>query len=95
MSGHSHAVADEDWSSRATLFGYSALTYAILWSLWSVWAIRETGSSPTGTALFVLGGLGPFATSAVLVWTSGGSVRSWLRGVFEARIALRYFLIEL
>lgn len=95
MLGPSHAIADEDWSPRATLFGYSVLTYAISWSLWGVWAISETGSSPTGTVLFVLGGLGPFAASAVLVWASGRSVRSWLRDIFEARIARRYYVLAL
>ncbi|NHN49250.1 CPBP family intramembrane metalloprotease [Halostella sp. JP-L12] len=52
MPSRSHAVAVDDWSARATLLGYTALTYAISWSLWGVWAISETGSTPPGTLLF-------------------------------------------
>ncbi|MDS0222283.1 CPBP family intramembrane metalloprotease [Haloarcula sp. S1AR25-5A] len=55
----------------------------------------QWGSSPTGTVLFVFGGLGPFAASAVLVWVSGRSVKSWFRGIFEGRIALRYYVLAL
>ncbi|MDG5777407.1 CPBP family intramembrane metalloprotease [Haloarculaceae archaeon H-GB1-1] len=95
MPSRSHAIAVDDWSPRATLLGYIALTYAISWSLWGVWAISETGSTLTGTLLFVLGGLGPFAASAVLVRASGRYVRAWLREIFEARIALRYYALAL
>jgi len=45
--------------------------------------------------LFVLGGLGPFAASAILVRASGRSVGTWLRGIFEARVALRYYALAL
>ncbi|GAB6862845.1 type II CAAX endopeptidase family protein [Haloplanus litoreus] len=95
MSPRSHATAVADWSPRTILLGYTALTYTISWSLWSVWAISETGATPTGTILFVLGGLGPFAASAVLVRASDRSVRAWLRDVFEARVALRYYILAL
>jgi membrane protease YdiL (CAAX protease family) len=95
MSSRSHAIAVADWSPQATLVGYTALTYTISWSLWSVWAISETGATLTGTLLFVLGGLGPFAAGAVLVRASGRSVRTWLRGIFEARVALRYYALAL
>lgn len=84
-----------NWSPRAKLLGYTALTYTISWSLWSVGALSETGSTLTGTVLFVLGGLGPFAAGAILVWTSGRPVRAWLRDIFEPRIPLRYYLIAL
>jgi membrane protease YdiL (CAAX protease family) len=95
MSPRSHAIAVADWSPQATLVGYTVFTYAISWSLWSAWAISETGATPTGTVLFVLGGLGPFAAGAVLVRASDRSVRAWLREVFEARVALRYYILAL
>lgn len=60
-----------------------------------MWAISETGSTLTETLLFVLGGLGPFAASAVLVRASGRYARAWLREIFEARIALRYCALAL
>ena len=43
----------------------------------------------------MLGGLGPLAASAVLVRASGRYVRAWLRGVFEAHVALRYYALAL
>jgi membrane protease YdiL (CAAX protease family) len=95
MPTHSYAVAVEDWSPRATLLGYTALTYAISWSLWGVWALSETGSTLTGTVLFVLGSLGPFGASVVLVRAANRSLRAWLRGIFEARIALWYYALAL
>ena len=95
MPSRSHATAVADWSPRATLLGYTALTYALSWSLWSVWAIGETGATPTGTLLFVLGGLGPFAASVVLVRTADRSLRAWLRSIFEVRIALRYYALAI
>ena len=88
-----HTVAIADWSPRATLIGYTALTYAISWSLWSVWALSETGSTLTGTALFVLGGLGPFGASAILIRAADRSLRAWLRSIFEVRIGLRYYAL--
>ncbi|MFC6940666.1 type II CAAX prenyl endopeptidase Rce1 family protein [Salinirubellus sp. GCM10025818] len=60
-----------------------------------MWASSETGATPTGTLLFVPGGLGPLAASAVLVRASGRSVRAWLREVFAARVALRYYILAL
>lgn len=90
-----HTAAIVDWSPRATLISYTALSYSISWSLWSVWAIGETESTLTGTILFVLGGLGPFFASAILVRASGRTVRTWLRGIFEFRVALRYYALAL
>ncbi|WP_311173501.1 CPBP family intramembrane glutamic endopeptidase [Halobellus ordinarius] len=95
MPARPHPVAVADWSPRATLLGYTTLTYAISWSLWSVWALSETGATLTGTVLFILGGLGPFGASVVLVRASCRDVRAWLRGIFEARIALRYYALAL
>lgn len=95
MPSRSHAIAIADWSPRATLLGYTALTYTISWSLWSVWTISETGATLTGTVLFVLGGLGPFAASAILVRAADRSVRTWFRGIFEYRVALRYYALAL
>jgi len=95
MPSRSYVTAIPDWSPRAILLGYTALTYTISWSLWSVWAISETEATPTGTLLFVLGVLGPFVASAVLVRASSRSVRLWLREIFEARIALRYYALAL
>ncbi|WP_240728577.1 CPBP family intramembrane glutamic endopeptidase [Halobellus limi] len=60
-----------------------------------MWALSETGSTLTGTVLFVLGGLGPFGASAVLVRTADRSLKAWLRGIFEVRIALRYYALAL
>jgi membrane protease YdiL (CAAX protease family) len=95
MPARSYSLTVTDWSPRATLLGYTALTYAISWSLWSVWAVSETGATLTGTVLFVLGGLGPFATSAILVRVSDRSVRAWLRSIFAHRIPLRYYVLAL
>jgi len=95
MPPRSHATAVTDWSPRAILLGYTALTYTSSWSLWSVRAISETGTTPTETLLFVLGGLGPFVASAVLVRTTGRYVRAWLRKLSEARVALRYYALAL
>ncbi len=46
MPSRSHAVAVADWSPRAILLGYTALTYAISWSLWSVWRSARPGRHP-------------------------------------------------
>jgi len=95
MAARPYVVAVTDWSPRATLIGYTALTYTISWSLWSVWAIGETGATLTGTTLFVLGGLGPFVASAILVRASDRSLKAWFRDTFEARTALRYYALAL
>ncbi|ELZ32423.1 abortive infection protein [Halogeometricum pallidum JCM 14848] len=95
MPPRSYATAVADWSSRATFLGYTALTYTISWSLWSVWAISESGSTLTGTVLFVLGALGPFAASTILVGVSGRSLKEWLRAIFEIHVSLRYYVLSL
>ena len=95
MPARSSVVAVTDWSPRATLLGYTALTYTISWSLWSVWAISETGATFTGTVLFVLGGLGPFAASVILLRESDRSLRAWFRDIFEVHLSLRYYVLAL
>jgi membrane protease YdiL (CAAX protease family) len=60
-----------------------------------VWALSETGATLTGTVLFVLGGLGPFGASIVLVRTADRPLKAWLRGIFEVRLALRYYALAL
>jgi membrane protease YdiL (CAAX protease family) len=95
MPARSSVVAATDWSPRATLLGYTVLTYTISWSLWSVWAISETGATFTGTVLFVLGGLGPFAASAILLRESDRSLRAWFRDIFEVHLSLRYYVLAL
>jgi membrane protease YdiL (CAAX protease family) len=95
MSLRSYSFVVADGSPLGTLLAYTALTYTISWSLWGLWAVSETGSALTGTVLFVLGGLGPFASSVILVRTSNQSVRAWLRGIFAHRIPLRYYVLAL
>jgi membrane protease YdiL (CAAX protease family) len=95
MRVRSYSFAVADWSPRATLLGCTILTYTISWSLWGIWAVIENGSALTGTVLFVLDGFGPFASSIILVRASDRSVRAWLRDVFEARVALRYYTLAL
>lgn len=95
MSTRSNGISVTSWSSRSTVLGYTALTYTISWSLWIVWAFSEPGSTLVGSVLFVLGSLGPFAASTVLVRASNRSLRAWLRSIFEARLALRYYALAL
>jgi membrane protease YdiL (CAAX protease family) len=95
MPAYSYGVTVADWSPRATLLGYTFLTYAISWSLWGIWAVTDPGSVLIGTILFVLGGLGPVASSVFLVGASDRSVRVWLRGTFEHRLPVRYYVVAL
>lgn len=95
MSAHTDSLGITDRSPLSTLVGYTALTYGISWSLWSVWALTDTGATALGTVLFLLGGLGPFGASALLVWASNRSVVGWAREIFEARIAVRYYVLAL
>jgi membrane protease YdiL (CAAX protease family) len=85
---------DEE-SPLRSLAVYTALTYAVSWTSWGLWAMLSSGSSPLGTLLFVLGGLGPFAVAGVRTERSGRGLRSWVADIFRTQLPVRYYLAAL
>ena len=79
--------------ARRPLVAFFAIAFAISWTLWVPWTLG--GRGPAVQILFLLGGLGPIAAAAIVVRSTGGSVRSWLRGMWRWRAPLRWYVYAL
>lgn len=78
-------------AERHPLATFTLLAYTLSWSFWLAWAAVE-GPPLVRTALFVLGGFGPFAAGAVTTRLHGDRLAPWLRDIFGIRGRPRYYL---
>jgi uncharacterized protein len=74
------------------LLRYVLLTYGISWLLWGL-ALGVGGAA--GSLLRVAGVLGPAVAAGLVVRTSGGSLRGWLRPLLRWRAPVRYWVYAL
>ena len=73
---------------------YVALALAISWGWWLLVAeFVASGGLTQGVA--IPGAFGPAIAAAIVIWASGGSLRSWASQVLRWRIAPRWYLIAL
>lgn len=79
---------------RHPLVTFTVLAYGLSWLCWGAWA-GLSGPSVVRSALFVLGGFGPFAAAVLLTVLRGESVRTWLGRIFRVRVAPRFYLLAL
>jgi membrane protease YdiL (CAAX protease family) len=68
---------------------FVVITYALSWSLWGLAALGG------GTVLFLLGGLGPMVAAGAVTTMTGGSLRDWLRPVWNWRVSPRWWAYAL
>src|SRR5450759_1891321 len=74
------------------LLRYVLLAYGISWLLWSL-APGVRGAA--GWVLAVAGAFGPAVAAGLVVRTSGGSLRGWLRPLLRWRVPVRYWVYAL
>ncbi len=79
----------ETWVQRHPFLAFVLLAYAISWTLWLV------SAAGGGTAVFLLGALGPMAAAGVVVHLRGDSLGSWLRPVWHWRVSPVWWLYAL
>lgn len=78
---------------RHSVAAFFAVAIGASWLAWVPVAYGLLGG-PT-TAYVVAGGFGPAIAGALLTKTTGGSLRSWLAGMFRRGIGLRWYLLAL
>jgi membrane protease YdiL (CAAX protease family) len=83
------------WIDRHRLLSFLAIAYAFTWVVQGI--VRGLGleASWTQSILIGFGGFGPPVAAAVVVWASGGSLRTWVGQMFKWRIGARWWLIAL
>jgi membrane protease YdiL (CAAX protease family) len=74
------------WIDRNRIASFLAVTYAFTWTIQGIVALSGMTASWTMSILIGFGGFGPPVGAAVVVWASGGSLRSWGRQFFMWRI---------
>jgi hypothetical protein len=77
---------------RHPLGAYFVFAFAISWVAWIPWALGI--QSGFGTVLFLVGGFGPLVAAALVIRTTGGSLRAWLAGIRNWRVAARFYAFD-
>jgi uncharacterized protein len=75
------------------LLAFVLLAYGISWLLWAPAVLGVGGGA--GAVLLAAGAFGPAVAAAVVVRSSGGSVRGWLRPLLRWRVPGRYWAYAL
>ncbi|MEO5833372.1 MAG: type II CAAX endopeptidase family protein [Nakamurella sp.] len=75
-----HRFQVRRWAVGHPFAAFVVLAYAFSWSLWAVAALGG------GTAVFLIGGLGPAVAAGVVTRLTGGSLRAWLRPLWHWRV---------
>jgi uncharacterized protein len=78
------------WVQQRPVMAFVVLAYTLSWLTWLP-ALLGFG----GTALIILGGLGPLVAALIITRYTGSSVRAWARQIVRWRVPLRYYLYAL
>ena len=83
------------WVDDHRIASFLAVTYGFTWTIQGLLAASGMGASWTLSILVGFGGFGPPVGAAVVVWASGGSLRSWVGQFFRWRIGGRWWAAAL
>jgi len=83
------------WIDAHRLLTFVAIAYAFTWTIQGALAYSGMEASWTHSILIGLGGFGPPMGAAVVVWASGGSLRTWVGQMFKWRIGARWWALAL
>ena len=72
---------------------FLVVTYAFTWTIQGALAYSEMEASWTHSILIGFGGFGPPVGAAVVIWASGGSLRTWVSQLFKWRIGATWWAI--
>mgnify|MGYP006876402982 CR=1 FL=1 len=78
---------------RYRLLSFVAIAYAFTWTIQGALAYSGMEASWTHSILIGFGGFGPPIGAAVVIWASGGSLRTWIGQMFKWRIGAKGWAI--
>lgn len=84
-----------DWISRHRFVSFVAATYAFTWTFHGVLFQSGLPQSWTFSILAGLGAYGPVVGAAVVIWASGGDLRTWVGQAFRWRVSAVWWLVVL
>ena len=83
------------WIDRHRLASFLVVAYAFTWSIQGALAASGMEASWTHSIIIGFGGFGPPIGAAVVIWASGGSLRTWLSQMLKWRIGWRWWAVAL
>ncbi|MGY1781963.1 CPBP family intramembrane glutamic endopeptidase [Geodermatophilus sp. SYSU D01036] len=79
------------WVARHPLPAFFLLAFGGAWLLWLPGLVGVGG----GFLLLALGALAPFAAAVLVIRSTGGDLRGWLRGLLVWRVPARFWVFAL
>ena len=89
------ALSVRSWIDRHRIASFLAVTYIFTWTIQAAVALSGMSASWTMSILIGFGGFGPPVGAVVVVWASGGSLRSWVGQFFKWRIGAKWWAAAL
>ncbi len=83
------------WIDRHRLAAFVAIAYSFTWVIQGGLAYSGMEASWTHSILIGFGGFGPPVGAAVVVWASGGSLRTWVSQMFKWRIGAKWWAVAI
>jgi len=83
------------WTDRHRLLSFVAIAYAFTWTIQGALAYSGMEASWTHSILIGFSGFGPPIGAAVVIWASGGSLRTWIGQMFEWRIGAKWWALAI
>jgi membrane protease YdiL (CAAX protease family) len=83
------------WIDRHRLVSFLLVAYAFTWSIQAALFLSKMQASWTHSIIIGFGAFGPAVGAAVVVWASGGSLRTWLGQLFRWRIGAKWWLLAI
>lgn len=81
------------WIDHHRVASFLAIAYAFTWTVQGALAASGIEASWTHSILIGFGGFGPPIGAAIVVWASGGSVRTWISQMFKWRIGAKWWAV--
>jgi membrane protease YdiL (CAAX protease family) len=81
------------WVDRHRIVAFLAVAYAFTWTVQGVVLASGLEASWTQSILIGFGGFGPAVGAGVVVWASGGSLRTWLGQFVRWRLGVRWWAL--
>lgn len=83
------------WINRHRIAAFLLVTYAFTWTIQGVIVAAGLEASWTLSILAGFGGFGPPVGAAVVVYASGGDLRTWISQIFKWRIGIKWWAIAI
>ena len=95
MSTPSPTSSVRSWVEQHRIASFLLVAYSFTWVVQGALAASGMEASWTHSILIGFGGFGPPVAAAVVIWASGGDLRTWLGQFLRWRIGARWWLTAL